>query len=154
MPFYVGVKRKVDEISIREENVTQKRGTNIFDEYGKESKKIRTHAMISLLYSGKQCGSCGLRFTAAEKTSYSDHLDWHFKENRRKKTARGEGRIWYRILHIILFLPNSLCKSLCRYFSKDVWVRIADTGEITGKQSECFEAEAKAKLEGEKNRKE
>ena len=68
-----------------------------------ESMKIRPNAMIALLYSGMQCGSCGLRFPADQTVRYSTHLDWHFRQNRREKGAskRPQSRKWY-VRHIVL----------------------------------------------------
>jgi len=62
-----------------------------------ESMKIRPNLFVSLLYSGMQCGSCGLRFPAEQTVRYSAHLDWHFRQNRREKGAskRPQSRKWY-----------------------------------------------------------
>lgn len=62
-----------------------------------ESMKVRPTGVISLLYSGMQCGSCGLRFPANQTERYSTHLDWHFRQNRREKGAakRPQSRKWY-----------------------------------------------------------
>jgi pre-mRNA cleavage complex 2 protein Pcf11 len=54
--------------------------------------------MISILYSGSQCGSCGVRFPEEQKAKYSDHLDWHFRTNRRGKDGARtiiQARKWY-----------------------------------------------------------
>lgn len=50
-----------------------------------------------MLYSGMQCASCGVRFPANETAKYSQHLDWHFRQNRRDRDAarRGASRRWY-----------------------------------------------------------
>ena len=49
---------------------------------------------VVLLHSGKQCQQCGMRFNVQRDTKELDsHLDWHFKENRRKKQCRSTG--WY-----------------------------------------------------------
>ena len=62
-----------------------------------ESMKSRPNAIISVLYSGMQCGSCGLRFPADQTQRYSSHLDWHFRQNRRDKGAanKPKSRKWY-----------------------------------------------------------
>ncbi|KAL4230869.1 hypothetical protein ACF0H5_011243 [Mactra antiquata] len=56
--------------------------------------------MIQRLYSGIQCTSCGQRFATAdgEKTEqYRQHLDWHFRQNRKGKddTKVSQCRKWY-----------------------------------------------------------
>ena len=41
--------------------------------------------MIQRLYSGIQCSSCGVRFRVADTEKYREHLDWHFRQNKREK---------------------------------------------------------------------
>ncbi|VEN50303.1 unnamed protein product [Callosobruchus maculatus] len=54
-----------------------------------ETLKIRQAALYTALYSGMQCSSCGMRFSPEASMLYSQHLDWHFRQNRRgKKNAR------------------------------------------------------------------
>lgn len=50
-----------------------------------------------MLYSGIQCGSCGLRFPAEQTLKYSQHLDWHFRLNRKGKDGARtiHSRKWY-----------------------------------------------------------
>ncbi|KAF7266810.1 hypothetical protein GWI33_019914 [Rhynchophorus ferrugineus] len=66
--------------------------------FGKpETLKIRQAPLYSVLYSGMQCSSCGMRFPPEASMLYSQHLDWHFRQNRRgKKNARvASSRRWY-----------------------------------------------------------
>lgn len=53
--------------------------------------------MISALYRGAQCASCGLRFTDGQQERYSQHLDWHFRVNRREKDGakKAFSRKWF-----------------------------------------------------------
>lgn len=56
--------------------------------------------MIQRLYAGLQCTSCGQRFHLkdGEKTEeYRQHLDWHFRQNRKEKadTKVANCRKWY-----------------------------------------------------------
>lgn len=53
--------------------------------------------LIHNLYTGIQCSSCGIRFTAEFTIKYSSHLDWHFRQNRREKMASKtvQSRKWY-----------------------------------------------------------
>lgn len=45
--------------------------------------------------AGKACPNCGRRFPSQEV--YSQHMDWHFKQNAREKSrlSRGQSRAWY-----------------------------------------------------------
>ncbi|XP_031625584.1 uncharacterized protein LOC116342204 [Contarinia nasturtii] len=51
------------------------------------SLKKPNPSAIRTLYSGWQCSSCGIRFPITEKTTHHEHLDWHFRQNRREKQA-------------------------------------------------------------------
>ncbi|XP_033743780.1 pre-mRNA cleavage complex 2 protein Pcf11-like [Pecten maximus] len=41
--------------------------------------------VIQCLFSGIQCSACGQRFSAQQTERYREHLDWHFRQNRRDK---------------------------------------------------------------------
>ena len=58
---------------------------------------LRRHVgVIKGLYEGLQCSSCGLRFPGEAATIYREHLDWHFRKNRREKDGkRIAHRQWY-----------------------------------------------------------
>lgn len=62
-----------------------------------ESVKQRQQAIIDTLYSGTQCSSCGLRFPPEQTMKYTQHLDWHFRQNRRERDSRRRAhfRKWY-----------------------------------------------------------
>ncbi|KAL3880688.1 hypothetical protein ACJMK2_032908 [Sinanodonta woodiana] len=47
--------------------------------------KICHKGVINQLYSGIQCSSCGTRFTLDDTDKYREHLDWHFRQNKRDK---------------------------------------------------------------------
>ncbi|XP_074026100.1 uncharacterized protein isoform X2 [Leptinotarsa decemlineata] len=59
--------------------------------------KVRQNVLYSTLYSGMQCGSCGMRFSPEASMQYSQHLDWHFRKNRRGKRNNrvANSRRWY-----------------------------------------------------------
>ncbi|XP_050433874.1 uncharacterized protein LOC126841432 isoform X2 [Adelges cooleyi] len=59
--------------------------------------KQKQPGLIHNLYTGIQCSSCGIRFTAEYTIKYSSHLDWHFRQNRREKMASKtvQSRKWY-----------------------------------------------------------
>lgn len=44
-----------------------------------------------------QCGGCGARFPPEHTVRYSQHLDWHFRQNRadRHSQRRPNSRRWY-----------------------------------------------------------
>ncbi|CAH0560740.1 unnamed protein product [Brassicogethes aeneus] len=62
-----------------------------------ETLKSRQGSLYGVLYSGMQCSSCGMRFPPEQTTHYSQHLDWHFRQNRKgKKNIRvASSRRWY-----------------------------------------------------------
>lgn len=57
----------------------------------------RQSALIGALYSGLQCSSCGMRFPPEQSILYSQHLDWHFRQNRKgkKNIRKASSRKWY-----------------------------------------------------------
>jgi len=52
--------------------------------------------VVQFVYAGKQCSSCGVRFRGDCSDIYQDHLDWHFRMNRKEKDSkRATHRQWY-----------------------------------------------------------
>ncbi|XP_028840358.1 pre-mRNA cleavage complex 2 protein Pcf11 isoform X2 [Denticeps clupeoides] len=62
-----------------------------------EDMKQRFDSVITKLYTGIQCYSCGMRFTASQTDVYADHLDWHYRQNRSEKdiSKKVTHRRWY-----------------------------------------------------------
>lgn len=62
-----------------------------------ETLKVRQSPLYSFLYAGMQCSSCGMRFSPEASMQYSQHLDWHFRQNRKgKRNIRvASSRKWY-----------------------------------------------------------
>ena len=63
-----------------------------------KSLRVKQPAVIGLLYNGMQCSSCGLRYATPELTSrYSQHLDWHFRQNRKERDSarKAHSRTFY-----------------------------------------------------------
>ncbi|XP_037712497.1 uncharacterized protein LOC119548976 isoform X4 [Drosophila subpulchrella] len=62
-----------------------------------ETIKTRQAAVVATLYLGMQCSSCGVRFPPEQTIKYSQHLDWHFRQNRRERdsTRKVTSRRWY-----------------------------------------------------------
>ena len=59
----------------------------------------RHDSVIASLYDGTQCSSCGLRFPGEAAKIYREHLDWHFRKNRREKDGRRVAhRQWYFVV--------------------------------------------------------
>ncbi|KTG33851.1 hypothetical protein cypCar_00003667 [Cyprinus carpio] len=58
---------------------------------------LRHDSIITKLYTGIQCYSCGVRFTASQTDVYADHLDWHYRQNRSEKdiSKKVTHRRWY-----------------------------------------------------------
>lgn len=62
-----------------------------------ETLKKRQPAVINALFSGMQCCNCGIRFPPEQTNKYSNHLDWHYRQNRREKESAHKtlSRKWY-----------------------------------------------------------
>uniref|UniRef100_A0AAG5D028 Pre-mRNA cleavage complex 2 protein Pcf11 n=1 Tax=Anopheles atroparvus TaxID=41427 RepID=A0AAG5D028_ANOAO len=62
-----------------------------------ETLKKRQSAIVHQLFSGMQCSSCGVRFPPEQTMKYSQHLDWHFRQNRRDRDSarKAHSRKWY-----------------------------------------------------------
>lgn len=62
-----------------------------------ETVKTRQLAIVDTLFSGMQCSSCGVRFPPEQTIKYSQHLDWHFRQNRRERdlSRKAHSRKWY-----------------------------------------------------------
>lgn len=62
-----------------------------------ETLKKRQSAIVHALFSGMQCSSCGVRFPPEQTMKYSQHLDWHYRQNRRERDSarRAHSRKWY-----------------------------------------------------------
>ena len=60
----------------------------------------RYESVVTRLYVGTQCYSCGMRFTASD--AYADHLDWHYRLNRSEKdvSRKVTHRRWYYTLTV------------------------------------------------------
>ncbi|XP_016975031.1 uncharacterized protein LOC108041595 isoform X3 [Drosophila rhopaloa] len=67
------------------------------DLHKQETIKTRQGAVVATLYLGMQCSSCGVRFPPEQTIKYSQHLDWHFRQNRRERdsTRKATSRRWY-----------------------------------------------------------
>lgn len=59
--------------------------------------KQRETTIVDTLYAGEQCSSCGIRFPKHETTKYGQHLDWHYRKNRRNRNTqkRTHSRDWF-----------------------------------------------------------
>lgn len=80
--------------------------------------------MVTKLYTGIQCYSCGMRFTASQTDVYADHLDWHYRLNRSEKdiSKKVTHRRWYYSLtvremdmHTLSQLELPHCKTITFY---------------------------------------
>ncbi|XP_075235212.1 uncharacterized protein LOC142332584 isoform X2 [Lycorma delicatula] len=83
-----------EKSTLPEESATAIKPT---DFHKPETLKIRQPGLISILFSGIQCSSCGVRFPPEQTIKYSQHLDWHFRQNRRERdsTRKAQSRKWY-----------------------------------------------------------
>ena len=46
--------------------------------------KVKYAGVIACMYSGMQCTSCAARFRREQQAEYKEHLDWHFRQNKRQ----------------------------------------------------------------------
>ncbi|XP_019634316.1 PREDICTED: trichohyalin-like [Branchiostoma belcheri] len=85
-----------------------------------EDLKTRHKGVINRLYCGIQCSSCGSRFLPEETDKYANHLDWHFRMNRREKEGTGKAshRDWY--------------------YGVDDWIAYAELGDDEEDQESAF----------------
>lgn len=63
-----------------------------------ETIKTRQQGIVDrLMFTGMQCSSCGLRYPPEQTIKYSQHLDWHFRQNRRERdlVRKAHSRKWY-----------------------------------------------------------
>ncbi|XP_013195620.2 uncharacterized protein LOC106138874 isoform X2 [Amyelois transitella] len=62
-----------------------------------ETLKVKQPALVAKLYGGMQCSGCGARFPPEHTVRYSQHLDWHFRQNRRERDSarRAHSRHWH-----------------------------------------------------------
>ncbi|KAA0720086.1 Pre-mRNA cleavage complex 2 protein [Triplophysa tibetana] len=62
-----------------------------------DDMKQRHDSVVTKLYTGIQCYSCGMRFKASQTDIYADHLDWHYRQNRSEKdiSRKVTHRRWY-----------------------------------------------------------
>lgn len=95
-----------------------------------ETLKLRQMPIITAQYAGMQCSSCGVRFPPESSVQYSQHLDWHFRQNRR-------GR-------------NSARKALCRKWYYDVsdWKNYEEIEDIEEREKNWFESQQLQQTEG------
>ncbi|KAM9497211.1 pre-mRNA cleavage complex 2 protein Pcf11 isoform 1-T1 [Salvelinus alpinus] len=85
------VEEEEEEEQEEDENVPDLTGFVI------EDMKQRYDSVVTKLYTGIQCYSCGMRFTASQTDVYADHLDWHYRLNRSEKdiSKKVTHRRWY-----------------------------------------------------------
>jgi pre-mRNA cleavage complex 2 protein Pcf11 len=59
--------------------------------------KQKYNQAIQNLYGGTQCATCGMRFTSEQTKRFSNHYDWHFRQNKREKEEinKAHNRNWY-----------------------------------------------------------
>ncbi|CAH0719314.1 unnamed protein product, partial [Brenthis ino] len=62
-----------------------------------ETLRVKQPALVARLYGGMQCSGCGARFPPEHTVRYSQHLDWHFRQNRRERDSarRAHSRHWH-----------------------------------------------------------
>lgn len=88
-----------------------------------ESIKTRQSAIVATLYTGMQCSSCGVRFPPEQTVKYSQHLDWHFRQNRRERdtSRKAHARKWY--------------------FELNDWVQYEEVEDVDEREENFFETQ-------------
>ncbi|KAK9502464.1 hypothetical protein O3M35_011240 [Rhynocoris fuscipes] len=85
--------------------------------------RIRRPDLIPVLYNGIQCSSCGERFPPGESRKYREHLDWHFRQNRRIR------------------MSSKIARSRRWYYSSSDWIKYQEIEDEEDKVSSWFELE-------------
>ncbi|XP_055310465.1 uncharacterized protein LOC129573660 isoform X2 [Sitodiplosis mosellana] len=90
-----GILNKVKEKEKEKEKEREKPSPILLNK--PETLKKRQPVIISALFSGSQCSCCGVRFPLEQTIKYSQHLDWHYRQNRRERDSarRAQSRKWY-----------------------------------------------------------
>ncbi|ESP04412.1 hypothetical protein LOTGIDRAFT_170803 [Lottia gigantea] len=59
--------------------------------------KRRYKGVVQRLYEGIQCSTCGIRFVMDDTERYREHLDWHFRQNKRQNDEfnMAKNRQWH-----------------------------------------------------------
>lgn len=70
----------------------------------------RYDGVIMGLHRGTQCSSCGLRFREADNAHYRQHLDWHFRMNRKEKEITAAHRSWFITVDVCMIYFCAICK--------------------------------------------
>ncbi|XP_050672811.1 pre-mRNA cleavage complex 2 protein Pcf11 isoform X1 [Leptidea sinapis] len=67
------------------------------DFFKPETLRVKQPGIVAKLYGGMQCSGCGARFPPEHTVRYSQHLDWHFRQNRRERDSarRAHSRHWH-----------------------------------------------------------
>ncbi|KAG4070353.1 hypothetical protein HA402_006495 [Bradysia odoriphaga] len=88
-----------------------------------ETLKLRQQTHIHVMFSGMQCSSCGVRFPPEQTVKYSQHLDWHFRQNRRDRdsTRRAHSRPWY--------------------YEKNDWIKYEEIEDLDERERNWFETQ-------------
>ncbi|XP_066998871.2 uncharacterized protein [Anabrus simplex] len=92
-----GIVPQTDTATIDEKKEEENNAIKPVDFSQPETLKVRQPGLVAALYSGIQCSSCGVRFPPEQTMKYSQHLDWHFRQNRRDRdnTRKAQSRKWY-----------------------------------------------------------
>lgn len=123
------------ERSERSERSSQPKASSLSAKHVDLSKtksiKQRFSENIEVLFTGLQCASCGVRFASDQAVKYSQHLDWHFRQNRREKelARRAQSRPWY--------------------YKVTDWIQYEEIEDLDEREKNWFEHQASASGEAE-----
>ncbi|KAF2355115.1 RNA polymerase II-binding domain [Trinorchestia longiramus] len=83
----------------------------------------RSSPLVAYLHRGMQCSSCGMRYPAEQTMHYSQHLDWHFRQNKREQES------------------TKKANSRKLYIPIDDWMQYEEIEDVDERVPSMFEAE-------------
>ncbi|KAL4658619.1 pre-mRNA cleavage complex 2 protein Pcf11 [Arapaima gigas] len=118
-----------------------------------EDMKQRYDSVVTKLYTGIQCYSCGMRFTASQTDVYADHLDWHYRQNRSEKdiSKKVTHRRWYYSLTDWIEFEEiaDLEERAKSQFFEKVNEEVVQKTQEAAKEKECLSVRAAPDVVGE-----
>ncbi|XP_049878564.1 pre-mRNA cleavage complex 2 protein Pcf11 isoform X2 [Pectinophora gossypiella] len=96
-----------------------------------ETLRVKQPGLVAKLYGGMQCSGCGARFPPEHTVRYSQHLDWHFRQNRRERDSarRAHSRHWH--------------------YDLSDWVQYEEVEDLEEREKSWFEVGGEAAAAGE-----
>lgn len=122
---------KAAKVEVKEKEPQNKEPEIVVSFSVPESIKTKHPKLHKKLYEGIQCSSCGVRFSQDDlATRYSQHLDWHFRQNRKEKDSarKAHSRAWY--------------------YDVSDWIQFEEIEDLEERAQSWFETEKQSAEEG------